>query len=197
MISGLPRKAVISSEEVREALKEPVGAIIDCVTRVLEKAEPELSADLVDNGIALAEERADTGNEHRPGQRLGTERQNRRRPAHLRGTRHRRLPRKHRALERHPWRATRTSSSPRRFAVAVSRVIFRGAVNLRELPAMNKREIAQLALQDSRGVVFLPSGNEKPVWNRDVPDFSYPPSCSEDTQAPRISRVPSWEPAAK
>ena len=33
MISGLPRKAVISSEEVREALKEPVGAIIDCVTR--------------------------------------------------------------------------------------------------------------------------------------------------------------------
>jgi rod shape-determining protein MreB len=54
MISGLPRKAVISSEEVREALKEPVGAIIDCVTRVLEKAEPELSADLVDNGITLA-----------------------------------------------------------------------------------------------------------------------------------------------
>jgi rod shape-determining protein MreB len=54
MISGLPRKAVISSEEVREALKEPVGAIIDCVTRTLEKAEPELSADLVDNGIMLA-----------------------------------------------------------------------------------------------------------------------------------------------
>lgn len=54
MISGLPRKAVISSEEVREALKEPVGAIIDCVTRTLERAEPELSADLVDNGIMLA-----------------------------------------------------------------------------------------------------------------------------------------------
>lgn len=54
MISGLPRKAVITSEEVREALKEPVGAIIECVTRVLEKAEPELSADLVDNGICLA-----------------------------------------------------------------------------------------------------------------------------------------------
>ena len=54
MISGLPRKAVISSEEVRESLKEPVGAIIDAVTRVLEKAEPELSADLVDNGSTLA-----------------------------------------------------------------------------------------------------------------------------------------------
>jgi len=54
MISGLPRKTIISSEEVREALKEPVGAIIDCVIRTLEKAEPELAADLVDNGITLA-----------------------------------------------------------------------------------------------------------------------------------------------
>ncbi len=54
MISGLPRKTIISSEEVREALKEPIGAIIDCATRTLEQAEPELAADLVDNGIALA-----------------------------------------------------------------------------------------------------------------------------------------------
>ena len=54
MISGLPRKTNISSEEVREALKEPVGSIIDCVTRTLERAEPELAADLVDNGIVLA-----------------------------------------------------------------------------------------------------------------------------------------------
>ncbi|KKL93694.1 hypothetical protein LCGC14_1872140 [marine sediment metagenome] len=54
MISGLPRKTLISSEEVRESLREPVGAIIDCVMRTLEKAEPELAADLVDNGITLA-----------------------------------------------------------------------------------------------------------------------------------------------
>jgi rod shape-determining protein MreB len=54
MISGLPRKTIISSEEVRESLKEPVGAIIDSVVRTLEKAEPELAADLVDNGIVLA-----------------------------------------------------------------------------------------------------------------------------------------------
>ena len=54
MISGLPRKTVISSEEVREALKEPIGEIIDAVTRTLETAEPELAADLVDNGITLA-----------------------------------------------------------------------------------------------------------------------------------------------
>ena len=54
MISGLPRKTIITSEEVREAIKEPIGAIIDTVTRTLEKAEPELAADLVDNGITLA-----------------------------------------------------------------------------------------------------------------------------------------------
>ncbi len=54
MISGLPRRAVITSEEVREALKEPVGQIIEAVLRTLEKIEPELAADLVDNGIHLA-----------------------------------------------------------------------------------------------------------------------------------------------
>jgi rod shape-determining protein MreB and related proteins len=54
MVSGLPRKAVVSSEEVREALQEPVGQIIDAVTRTLERAEPELAADLVNNGICLA-----------------------------------------------------------------------------------------------------------------------------------------------
>jgi rod shape-determining protein MreB len=54
MISGLPRKASIASEEVREALKEPVGQIIEAVLRTLEKIEPELAADLVDNGVCLA-----------------------------------------------------------------------------------------------------------------------------------------------
>ncbi|MEZ6244234.1 MAG: rod shape-determining protein [Phycisphaerales bacterium] len=54
MISGLPRKATITSEEIREALQEPIGAIIETVTRTLERAEPELAADLVENGITLA-----------------------------------------------------------------------------------------------------------------------------------------------
>ena len=54
MISGLPRRAVITAEEVREALKEPVGAIVDEVLRTLEQVEPELAADLVDNGIHLS-----------------------------------------------------------------------------------------------------------------------------------------------
>tara|TARA_R110000782_G_scaffold13976_10_gene40962 strand:+ start:5806 stop:6855 length:1050 start_codon:yes stop_codon:yes gene_type:complete len=54
MVSGLPRKTNISSGEIRDALQEPVTAIIEAVTRTLERAEPELSADLVENGITLA-----------------------------------------------------------------------------------------------------------------------------------------------
>jgi len=53
MISGLPQKTVITSDEVRKALQEPVNAIIETVTRTLERTEPELAADLVDNGIVL------------------------------------------------------------------------------------------------------------------------------------------------
>lgn len=52
-ISGLPRKIVITSEEIREALKEPIAGIIETVMRTLEKAEPELAADLIDNGMHL------------------------------------------------------------------------------------------------------------------------------------------------
>jgi len=54
MISGLPRKTAITSQEIREALQEPVTQIIEAVTRTLELAEPELAADLVDNGITMA-----------------------------------------------------------------------------------------------------------------------------------------------
>jgi len=54
MVSGLPRKTVITSEEIRDALQEPISAIIETVIRTLERAEPELSADLVENGIVLA-----------------------------------------------------------------------------------------------------------------------------------------------
>ncbi len=52
-ISGLPRKIVVTSEEIREALKEPIASIIDTVTETLEKAEPELAADLINNGIHI------------------------------------------------------------------------------------------------------------------------------------------------
>ena len=54
MISGLPRKTTVTSEEIRQALQEPLTGIIETVTRTLERTEPELAADLVDNGIVLA-----------------------------------------------------------------------------------------------------------------------------------------------
>lgn len=54
MISGLPRKTVVTSDEVAQALQEPISAIVETVTRTLERLEPELAADLVDNGICLA-----------------------------------------------------------------------------------------------------------------------------------------------
>jgi rod shape-determining protein MreB len=54
MISGLPRKTLVTAEEIRTALQEPVTAIIDAIKQTLEEAEPELAADLVDNGITMA-----------------------------------------------------------------------------------------------------------------------------------------------
>ena len=54
LISGLPRKTIITSDECREALSEPIAAIIETVLRTLERCEPELAADLVENGIVLA-----------------------------------------------------------------------------------------------------------------------------------------------
>jgi len=52
-ISGLPRKIVITSEEIRESLRDPIATIINTVTVTLEKAEPELAADLIDNGVHI------------------------------------------------------------------------------------------------------------------------------------------------
>ena len=53
LVDGLPKNIVISSEEVREALADPVGAIVDAVKSTLERTPPELSADIIDNGIML------------------------------------------------------------------------------------------------------------------------------------------------
>ncbi|MEW6356706.1 MAG: rod shape-determining protein [Planctomycetota bacterium] len=54
LIAGLPRATVVSSEEIREALREPVEAILDAIKMTLENTEPELAADLMDRGITLA-----------------------------------------------------------------------------------------------------------------------------------------------
>ncbi len=53
-VAGLPKTLTITSEEVRDALKEPVSAIVDAVRVTLDRCLPELSADLVDRGMVLA-----------------------------------------------------------------------------------------------------------------------------------------------
>lgn len=50
---GLPKNVSITPTEVREALKEPLEAIIEAIKYTLEKTPPELSADIIDNGITL------------------------------------------------------------------------------------------------------------------------------------------------
>ncbi len=54
LVAGLPKTLTITSQEVREALLEPVSTIVDSVRVALERCPPELSADLVDRGLVLA-----------------------------------------------------------------------------------------------------------------------------------------------
>lgn len=54
LISGVPRSVVITEDEIREALKEPVSIILDTVKTTLENTPPELAADIVDRGVVLA-----------------------------------------------------------------------------------------------------------------------------------------------
>lgn len=54
LITGIPKTVDISSEEAREALSEPVNAIVEAVKVALERTPPELGADIVDKGIVLA-----------------------------------------------------------------------------------------------------------------------------------------------
>jgi len=53
LVAGVPKTVVISSDEVRESLQEPLNAIVDAVRVALEKTPPELAADIVDKGIVL------------------------------------------------------------------------------------------------------------------------------------------------
>ncbi|PKN59159.1 MAG: rod shape-determining protein [Deltaproteobacteria bacterium HGW-Deltaproteobacteria-14] len=54
LISGIPKTITINSDEVREALGEPVYQIVEAVRHALEGTPPELAADIVDKGIVLA-----------------------------------------------------------------------------------------------------------------------------------------------
>ena len=54
MVSGLPKTVVLTSEEIREALEEPVSQIVNAVKETLDRTPPELASDIMDRGIMLA-----------------------------------------------------------------------------------------------------------------------------------------------
>ncbi|MBV8943475.1 MAG: rod shape-determining protein [Solirubrobacterales bacterium] len=54
MVSGLPKTVVLTSEEIRGALEEPVSQIVDAVKETLDRTPPELASDIMDRGIMLA-----------------------------------------------------------------------------------------------------------------------------------------------
>jgi rod shape-determining protein MreB len=54
MLTGLPKTVIITSEEIRRALDEPVSQIVDAIKSTLDKTPPELAADIMDRGIVLA-----------------------------------------------------------------------------------------------------------------------------------------------
>jgi rod shape-determining protein MreB len=53
LIKGVPRTIRISSAEIREALQEPIGAIVEAMKASLEATPPELAGDIVDRGIVM------------------------------------------------------------------------------------------------------------------------------------------------
>lgn len=54
LVAGLPKTMIVNSEEIREAIAEPISTVIEAVRISLERCPPELSADLVDRGMVLA-----------------------------------------------------------------------------------------------------------------------------------------------
>ena len=53
LVTGLPKTVVLSSPEIREAIEEPVAAIVDAVKYTLDKTPPELAADVMERGIVI------------------------------------------------------------------------------------------------------------------------------------------------
>ena len=54
LVAGVPKTLEVNSEEVREAISEPINAIVDAVKITLERTPPELASDIVDRGIFLS-----------------------------------------------------------------------------------------------------------------------------------------------
>ena len=54
LVTGIPKTMIITDEEVRDAIWEPISTIVETVKIALERTPPELAADIVDRGIVLA-----------------------------------------------------------------------------------------------------------------------------------------------
>ena len=54
LVAGIPKTLIISDEEIREALTETFGTIVEAVKIALERTPPELAADIVDKGVVVA-----------------------------------------------------------------------------------------------------------------------------------------------
>ena len=53
LISGLPKTATITSDEILKAISDPIHEIVDTIRQTLESTPPELAADVMDTGITL------------------------------------------------------------------------------------------------------------------------------------------------
>ncbi|MBX3182065.1 MAG: rod shape-determining protein [Polyangiaceae bacterium] len=53
MVAGIPKTILVNSDEIREAMSEPINAIVEAVLAALERTPPELAADIVDKGVVL------------------------------------------------------------------------------------------------------------------------------------------------
>jgi len=53
LVTGLPKTIVVMAEEIREAIEEPIAAIVEAVKTTLDKTPPELASDIMDRGIML------------------------------------------------------------------------------------------------------------------------------------------------
>ena len=119
MLTGLPKTVIISSEEVRRALDEPVTLIIDALKSTLDKTPPELAADIMDRGIVLAGGgRAPAGTGRPRPARDADPRAPRRQPAHVRRGR---LGAEPRGVRGHPPREPQPRAAPQRACSATRR----------------------------------------------------------------------------
>ena len=54
LLNGLPENVIVSASEIRDAMSEPLSRVIEAIKSTLEETPPELSADIIDQGITLA-----------------------------------------------------------------------------------------------------------------------------------------------